>query len=208
MEIASLIAALSEPAAYPFPVSEVDVRQTHISAVFLAGDLVYKIKKPVKLAFLDFSTLERRRHFCDEEVRLNRRLAPEVYLGVVPVAGDGSHAHFEGPGEAIEWAVKMRRLPEAATLEQRVRRGEIGAEQVRPLAKRLADFHSNARRSGQISSFARFEVVALNIRENFAVSAPTIGLAISPAVRERLIALTEKVLGELRPVIESRAARG
>src|SRR5947209_15246805 len=101
-----------------------------------------------------------------------------------------------------------RRLPEAATLEQRVRRGEIGAEQVRPLAKRLADFHSNAQRSGQISSFGRFDVVARNIRENFAVSAPTIGLAISPAVRARLIFLTERVLDELRPVIESRAARG
>src|SRR5438552_5827560 len=186
MEIASLIAALSEPAAYPFPVSEVDVRQTHISAVFLAGDLVYKIKKPVKLAFLDFSTLERRRHFCDEEVRLNRRLAPEVYLGVVPVAGDGAAVQFEGAGPAIDWAVKMRRLPEAATLEQRLMHEQFDAGQIGPLAARLAGFHAVASRCEHIASFGRFDVVAGNIRENFAVSAPTIGQTISPAVRQRL----------------------
>ena len=85
MELDQLIEALSRPAAYPYPMDQVDVRQTHISVVFLAGRYVYKIKKPVQLGFLDFSTLERRRHFCEEEVRLNRRLAPTVYLGVVPV---------------------------------------------------------------------------------------------------------------------------
>src|SRR5216684_951480 len=107
MDIASLIGALSDPAAFPYPVTAIDVRQTHISAVFLAGDYAYKIKKPVKLSFLDFSTLDQRRHFCDEEVRLNRRLAPDVYLGVVPVTRAGTHAVFEGDGEPIEWAVKM-----------------------------------------------------------------------------------------------------
>ena len=88
MDLAQLIEALSDPAAYPDPVGEVEVRQTHISAVFLAGPHVYKVKKPVELGFLDFSTLAKRRHFCEEEVRLNRRLAPEVYLGVVPVTRD------------------------------------------------------------------------------------------------------------------------
>ena len=85
MELSQLIAELSKPAAYPYPVPPIEVRQTHISVVFLAGEFVYKIKKPVDLGFLDFSSLEKRRHFCQEEVRLNRRLAPEVYLDVVPV---------------------------------------------------------------------------------------------------------------------------
>ena len=85
MDLSALIEALSDPAAYPYPVGAVEVRQTHISAVFLAGPYVYKVKKPVNLGFLDFSTLEKRLHFCEEEVRLNRRLAPHVYLGVVPV---------------------------------------------------------------------------------------------------------------------------
>src|SRR6516164_6372059 len=98
MEIAELISALSDPRAYPFPVMELEVRQTHISAVFLAGEFVYKVKKPVQLSFLDFSTLEKRRHFCDEEVRLNRRLAADVYLGVVPVTDESGRVAFEGGG--------------------------------------------------------------------------------------------------------------
>lgn len=208
MDIVSLIAALSNPRAYPYPVTEIDVRQTHISAVFLANEYAYKVKKPVKLSFLDFSTLDRRRHFCDEEVRLNRRLAPEVYLGVVPITSDGGGVRFEGAGEPVEWAVKMRRLPEDATLEQRLVREETNVGNVRSLARRLADFHALAARSEHIASFGRFEIVAGNIRENFAVSAPTIGLTISSAVRERLMALTEQALRELAPVIDSRAARG
>src|SRR5262245_26996667 len=100
MELAELFAGLSDPAAYGEPVGEVNVRQTHISVVFLAGQHVYKIKKPVALGFLDFGTLERRRHFCEEEVRLNRRLAPDVYVGVVPVTQtlDG-RPQFGGDGE-------------------------------------------------------------------------------------------------------------
>src|SRR5947208_9544858 len=127
MELAELIAALSEPGAYPFAAGAVEVRQTHISAVFLAGGVVYKVKKPVNLGFLDFGTLEKRRHFCEEEVRLNRRLAPRVYLGVVPVAADGGRLRVGGRGEVVEWAVRMERLPEDATLRARLLRGEVGA---------------------------------------------------------------------------------
>jgi aminoglycoside phosphotransferase family enzyme/predicted kinase len=208
MEIAELIGALSDPRNWPVPVTEVEVRQTHISAVFLAGEFVYKIKKPVRLSFLDFSTLDKRRHFCDEEVRLNRRLAPDVYLGVVPVSRDGANVRFEGPGEPVDWAVKMRRLPESATLEQRLRRDEIDVGQLRALARRLTEFHKDAARSQHVSSFGRFDVVAGNIRENFAVSAPTVGRTIHPAVRERLLALTEGALSDSQPLIEARAQRG
>src|SRR5262249_14550908 len=111
MELAGLIDALSDPRAYPDPVDSVEVRQTHISVAFLVGPWVYKIKKPVRLGFLDYSSLERRRHYCDEEVRINRRLAPEVYAGVVVVAASGEGVQVEGQGQVIEWAVKMVRLP-------------------------------------------------------------------------------------------------
>src|SRR5262245_50820366 len=103
MELTHLIEALSDPGAYRHQVDVVEVRQTHISVVFLAGPYAYKIKKPVNLGFLDYSTLERRRHFCDQEVHLNRRLAPSVYLGVVPVVRGGTAVKMDGPGEAIEW---------------------------------------------------------------------------------------------------------
>jgi aminoglycoside phosphotransferase family enzyme len=120
MDLTQMIEVLSDPAAYPDPVGEVEVRQTHISAVFLAGPHVYKGKKPVEFGFLDFGTLAKRRHYCEEEVRLNRRLAPEVYLGVVPVTRSGRRIRVEGDGEVVEWAVKMRRLPDDATLQNRL----------------------------------------------------------------------------------------
>jgi uncharacterized protein len=107
MQLTRLIEVLSHSAAYPHAAERMQVRHTHISVVFLAGSFACMVKKPVKLGFLDFSTLERRRHFCEEEVRLNRRLAPEVYLGVVPVSHTAAEVKMEGLGEAVEWAVKM-----------------------------------------------------------------------------------------------------
>src|SRR5262249_40233447 len=129
MDLASLLQALAQPAAYRHPVgTHVEIRQTHISVVFLAGAYVYKVKKPIKLAFLDFSTLEKRLDFCRQEVRLNRRLAPEVYLGVAPVVRTTTGIQIEGEGEVVEWAVKMQRLPDDATLQERLRREQVGLE--------------------------------------------------------------------------------
>ncbi len=208
MEVAELIRALSDPKAYPFSTAEIEVRQTHISMVFLAGEFVYKVKKPVKLTFLDFSTLEKRRHFCEEEVRLNRRLACDVYLAVVPVTGAGANLRFEGTGEPVEWAVKMKRLPEEATLERRLARDELAPGELAALARRLADFHRSAERSGHISEFGRSRTVDKNIQENFSVAAPLVGRTKSQSVRDRLIALTDQALSALQPVIDARAARG
>src|SRR5258708_3713089 len=145
MELAELIAALSEPGAYPVAPGPIDVRQTHISVVFLAGDVVYKLKKPVSLGFLDFSTLERRKFFCEEEVRLNRRLAPGVYLGGVPVTRDAAgRVRLEGNGEPVEWVVKMRRLPDGASLLEMLNRDALEPQLLEALALRLAEFHRRA----------------------------------------------------------------
>src|SRR5437667_3910756 len=167
MEIVSLIASLSEPAAYPFPVSAVDVRQTHISAVFLAGDFVYKIKKPVKLAFLDFSALERRRHFCDEEVRLNRRLAPEVYLGVVPVVHTPDGYRVGARGTAVEYAVQMERLPPERLLRAVVERGEVDDALLERIAAKIAAFHADPSTRPETTESARPEEIARTLRETF-----------------------------------------
>src|ERR1700679_1965741 len=101
MELARLIEHLSEPRAYPDPTTKVDVHQTHISVVFVTDSSAYKIKKPIALDFLDYSTLEYRRHWCEEEVRLNRRLARRIYLGVVPIVHDGSTVRVEGLGSVV-----------------------------------------------------------------------------------------------------------
>src|SRR5262249_54784024 len=134
MNLVELIAGLARPTAYPEAAGSVAVCQTHISVVFLTERFAYKFKKPVQLGVLDFSTPEKRRHFCAEEVRLNRRLAPHVYLGVVPVTLAGGEARFEGDGEVIDWAVKMLRLPAEATLERRLERGELSEPAVGALA--------------------------------------------------------------------------
>jgi aminoglycoside phosphotransferase family enzyme/predicted kinase len=208
MELSQLIAELSQPAAYSYPVPLIEVRQTHISVVFLAGSFVYKIKKPVDLGFLDFSSLEKRRHYCQEEVRLNRRLAPEVYLDVVPVTVGPSGARFEGRGDAIEWAVKMQRLPDDANMESRLDRGQLDTGNVADLAGRIAAFHAAAEGGERIAAFGRFDVVAGNARENLEQAAPHVGTTISRAVLDRLQSLVEASLEQNRALIEARADAG
>lgn len=210
MELARLIAALAEPSAYPGAIGAggVVVRQTHISAVFLAGPFAYKVKKPVDLGFLDHTTLGRRRHACDEEVRLNRRLAPAVYLGVVPVTRGASGVRVEGEGDVVEWAVKMARLPDGATLAAWLGRDALDADRLRALAHRLADFHASADAGPAVAAFAGFDAVAGNARENLDHAAAHVGTALSRAVLDRLRTLTESTLDTLRPTIEARADRG
>jgi aminoglycoside phosphotransferase family enzyme/predicted kinase len=208
VDLINMVQALSEPSAYLYPVNKVEVRHTHISVVFLAGNYAYKIKKPVELGFLDFGTLEKRRRFCNEEVRLNRRLAPGVYLGVVPVASDGPQLRMEGQGEVVDWAVKMERLPERATLESQLQRGEVDAKVMEALGRKVAWFHAQAQRGEHISAFGCFDPVARNARENYDQSVSQIGATVSKTVHERLRSLTEETLTSLRPLIEQRAARG
>jgi aminoglycoside phosphotransferase family enzyme/predicted kinase len=208
MELTCLIAELSDPAAYPFLVDRVEVHQTHISVVFLAGKLAYKIKKPVNPDFLDFSTLEKRRHFCAEEVRLNRRSAPEVYLGVVPIVGTADGVRLEGEGTAIEWAVKMQRLPESATFQERLRRGEVAVEHAELLARRIRGFHTNAETNARIAVFGRFDAVSRLILDVYDLARPQVGTTVSAVVFQRLHALAQSNLARLRPIINSRAARG
>ncbi len=225
MEPEKLIASLTRPEAFAHEVGEVTVLQTHISIVFLVGEYAYKIKKAVRLGFLDFSTLAARRHFCEEEVQLNRRLAPQVYLGVVPITESPDGLCVEGSGEVIEWAVKMRRLPDEATLEHRIRENLVGVSELERVARKLAEFHAKGDSSEGIAQYGRFAAVAENAMDNFRQTKAHVGecrhLAgrraqgpcfaggcVSQAVYERVKALTEQRLDELRPIIEHRAEHG
>lgn len=205
MDLAQLIECLSDPAVYPDPAETVEVRQTHISVVFLAGNHVYKIKKPVNYGFVDFATLTKRRHYCDEEIRLNRRLAPDVYLDIVPVTCRDGRLELEGKGEVVEWAVKMRRLPDEATLQNLLSKGEVDAEVLRRLARRIAAFHAQAESGPHIAEYGRFSVVAQNARENFEQSAAQVGTTLSKPVFERAQTLMEESLARYQPLIERRA---
>jgi aminoglycoside phosphotransferase family enzyme/predicted kinase len=208
MNIAQLIEALSDPRAYPHPVDQVQVCQTHISVVFLAGPFAYKIKKPVQFDFVDFSTLELRRYYCAEEVRLNRRLAGMIYHDLVPITRENSHLLVDGDGEVIEWAVQMDRLPEERTLLSMVKSGHASPDQLCTLAQRVAAFHAKADTGSEIAAYGRYEVVAGNAHENLEQAAHQIGHALSDAVFHRLDELTNTALGKLRSTIDKRAANG
>jgi uncharacterized protein len=211
MEISSLIRELSRPDAYPHPAEDFRVHHTHISVVFLAGAFAYKVKKSRDLGFLDFTDRERRHHFCREEVRLNRRLAPSVYLGVVPVVRDGGTLRFgerEDKGEVVEWAVKMRRLPPAATLRERLLENRLQASTLEALARRVAAFHQEAESGPEISRYGRFSVVARNARDNLEQTRDHVGTTFSSRVHDRLSRKLEDRLNEHRTLIEQRASRG
>jgi len=137
------VAFLAAPGTYP-GAPAVETRETHMAWVFLAGDRAFKLKKPVRYPFLDYGTVEARRHVCEEEVRLNRRLAPDVYLGVsrLTEAADGSLA-IEGPGRTVDWLVVMRRLDETMMLDRAILAGTVGARDIEAVGDRLAAFYQS-----------------------------------------------------------------
>lgn len=173
--LASFIESMSRPEAYPHQPERVEVLQTHISVLFFAGDNVYKVKKPVNPGFLDYSTLDKRKHFCEEEVRLNRRLAPETYRGVVPIVRHAAGAVRVGaideqpPSDAdiIEYAVLMDRLPANAMLSARLERGEIDNAQLNDIAQLLADFHKNCATGEGVNEHATADAIEQQVEENF-----------------------------------------
>lgn len=138
---AEVIASLKSSRAYPHPVSVVELLQTHISYVLLAGEFAYKIKKAVDLGFLDFRTLAARQHFCQEEVRLNRRTAPDLYLDVVGICGTADNPFINGTGTPIEYAVRMRRFNRNATLDRLLDRGLLDPSVVDATADAMVAFH-------------------------------------------------------------------
>jgi len=193
--------------------------QTHLSLVFLAGERVYKVKKSLDLGFADYSTLERRRRFSEAEVRLNRRLAPGVYLGVVPVTrGPDGSLLVGGPGEAVEVAVEMRRLPADRMLDRLLAAGEIDNEQMETLAELLVRFHADAATGPEVDEHGSPEAVAFNVRENFEQTEPfaappgSIGPAgartLSPALHTFLSAAAERFLARERDLLERRVREG
>ena len=209
-----LILALSDPGAYPEAPGEVECLQTHISAVFRLRDTVYKVKKPKELLFLDFTTLDLRRHFCEEEVRLNRRLAPDVYEGVVPILRTGGLVRVgaelldpsapEPEGEVLDYAVRMARLPDGRTLGALLGAGAVRAGEMERIGRRIAAFHAGADRPPGISAVATRETAGRNCLENFEQVEPYIGETISAPLFASLRALTVLELERRRALMERR----
>ena len=160
------IDALLTPEAYPHATATLCLIETHISWVVLTGPFAYKIKKPVKLGFLDFSTLARRRYFCDEELRLNRRTAPDLYLDVVPITGAPEQPRVDGSGPPFEYAVRMTEFGRNALLSLHVLRGDLSNDCLDRLAERVADFHRSTTRAGPDSAWGTCDSIARAVEEN------------------------------------------
>ncbi len=163
----ALIQALLQPGRYPDPAPRVELVQTHISWVLLAGDFAYKIKKPVTLPFLDFGTLDQRRTFCEVELRLNRRFAPRLYLDVVAITGTPGNPRLGGPGDPIEFAVKMRRFDDDARLDRVCARGALTPEHLSELAQTLVSFHRDAAVAPVASRFGAPAEILAPVLDNF-----------------------------------------
>jgi aminoglycoside phosphotransferase family enzyme/predicted kinase len=177
----SLREDLLRPEAYGRkPPFQVELIETHISLVFLAEGVVYKVKKPLDLGFVDFRELEARKLACEAEVTLNRRLAPHVYFGTVPVRRTAEGAGLIGDGPIIDWAVHMMRLPEARRADVMLSRGALQIGHIERIASSLARFHREARSDEETARFGSPEAVGVNVRENFEQTRASIGKYLRP----------------------------
>ena len=204
----ALVAALRDPARFPHPVTQVRVLETHISWVLLTGAFAYKLKRPVTLGFLDFSTLELRRRACEEELRLNRRLAPDIYLDLVPISGTPEMPRVGDPSAPIEYAVRMREFPQEALLDAMLARGELTPEMTEATARRVAAFHLALPPAPESSCYGTPALVRAYAEQNFAQLA---GLVQDPQARElldRLQRWSEAEFARCEPRLAARRREG
>jgi aminoglycoside phosphotransferase family enzyme/predicted kinase len=200
--------ALSSPAFYPHPVDQVRFLQTHISSVFLTGEFVYKLKKPVNFGFLDFSTVELRKLYCRAEVELNRRLAPAVYLRAAPITFDGERLALEGEGEEVDWVVVMRQLDENRLGTQVNARGELGEAQMDALVDVLVPFYASAATGEGIDRYGEIKAVKFNTDENFNQTESYVGKLISRERFEHIVDWTNEFYVARAELFKRRVAEG
>ncbi len=204
MDLSFLKRALENPEIYPDHPHEIHLVETYISLVSLTGRHAYKIKKPVNFGFLDFSTLERRRFFCEEELRLNRRLAPAVYLGVLRLTERDGKISFEGLGEVIDYVVKMEQIPEESLMNRLLDNNKATPEMMEAISEKLVQFYASAKTSPYIESFARPERVKQDTDENFEQTKGYIGRTISREIYGFIRDRTNQFLKEKERVFYGR----
>jgi aminoglycoside phosphotransferase family enzyme/predicted kinase len=207
----TLVASLLRPEAYDHPVAEIQLQETHISWVFLTGTYAYKLKKPVDYGFVNFSTPERRQHFCQEEVRLNRRLASNIYIDVVAVHGPPERANCWGDGLVIDHLVRMHQFPQQSMLGAVLARGELRDEQIDQLADDLARFQAAAAIAPAGGPYGSAKAVRDPVQANFATLEASKLLASDPRAAAGLERLRQWACEEwprLEPRFQQRLASG
>jgi aminoglycoside phosphotransferase family enzyme/predicted kinase len=208
LNLFDLVEGLLRPQAYPDEVSSVELVETHISYVFLTDSHAYKVKKPVDYGFLDFTALEKRRYYCQREVELNRRLSPEVYLGVVEIREQGGQYAVEGPGRTVEYAVKMRRMPKEQAMNALLARGQVSSEDVERLASKIASFHGRAASGPEITRLGGLEATCRNAEENFSQTEKFVGSCLSRDTYDDLVAFSRAFLAVKWGTFLRREAQG
>jgi aminoglycoside phosphotransferase family enzyme len=204
----ALLAALRQPAAYPHPTGTIRLHETHLSWIVVAGDYACKLKKPVDLGFADFSTVARRAAACAEEVRLNRRLCPDLYLGVVDIVERGGAIRVGGPGRPLEPAVRMRRLPDAGMLPALLARHAVEPRLLRRIAAQLVQFHATAATGPGVDRWGTPEAVRANWAEHFAQTATLDPAILPPALTTDVRAAVGRALDRDAPLLAQRVGAG
>ncbi len=211
----SLIEGLLKPESYPHRPPEIKLVQTQMSFIFLTGEYVYKVKKPVNLGYLDYTTLEKRRFFCHQELELNRRLCPEVYLAVVPITMSLRGAkrrsnllRIEGEGKAVEYAVKMRQLPQNRMMDVLLRGNQVTSEMITSVAEKLARFHQKAETNSRIAAFGKLDVIRQNTDENFSQTKKYIDVSIPRLKYDHIKKYTEDFIQHNSALFSKRVKEG
>jgi len=181
---------LLKPQSYPHETGNIQLIQTQMSFIFLTGDYVYKVKKTINLGYLDYTTLEKRHFFCCQELELNRRLCPNTYLNIVAINKDQGIINIEGPGQTIEYAIKMRRLPQDGMMDTLLLSGQVSKKMIDQVARKLVHFHQSAKTSPEITAFGELEVIRQNNQENFNQTEKYIGISISQPQYNRIVNYT------------------
>jgi uncharacterized protein len=209
--MATLRDDLARPDAYPEPVrGPVEVTETHISWVFLTEAEAFKVKKPVDFGFLDFRTLPARKAACEAELVLNARLAPGVYLGLVPVRRrpDGRHLLGEGEGEVVDWAVHMTRLDDDRRADRMLLAGTLGLKEVDRLCEHVSAFHAACPADGKAAEYGSHDAIARSVEENFAQVGDALERYVSPAEAAELRRIPREILATRRALFERRVGAG
>jgi aminoglycoside phosphotransferase family enzyme len=207
-ELPPLIQAMLDPAFYPHHPKEVELIQTHISYIFLAGELVYKVKKPVDFGFLDFTTLEKRRHFCEEEIRLNKRFSPDIYLEAVPISRNGDAFRLGDDTEVVEYAVKMRRINEDHMLYRLLEAGKVKSEDMERIGRHLAEAYAAIPSDEKAQAFGSLDIISNNIVENFEQTSKYINGPITQEQFDAIESWSLAFMKKKKALFEQRVAQG
>jgi aminoglycoside phosphotransferase family enzyme len=203
-----VVKALLESQAYPNKSQVIELVQTQMSYIFLTGEYVYKVKKPVNLGYLDYTTLEKRHFFCHQELNLNKRLCPDAYLAVVPIVKEKNGFRIGEQGKAIEYAVKMKQLPQDCMMDVLLPQGQVTLEMVASVAEKLVEFHKRAETNQKIAAFGRLDVIRQNTDENFAQTEKYIGVSITAEQYQHIKNYTNDFVASNTSLFDKRVREG